>query len=74
MAEVHRSDSVWGDLRSEWTASVGEGMACLHQRFHRGRGVLFFDQYVVSVKSGDGKYGDAALSEGGEERGQNSCQ
>ena len=74
MGEVHRLDSVWGDFESERGASVGEGMARFYQSFEGGCRVLFFDQNVVGVKSGDRKYGDAALSQGIEERGQDSCE
>ena len=71
---MHRLDSVWGDLRSEWAASVGEGMASFYQRLERGGCVLFSHQDVVGVESGDRKYRNASLGQGLEKGSKDSRQ
>ena len=44
------------------------------QRLNADCRMFFFHQYVVGIEGGNGKDGDAALSQGIEERGQNSGQ
>ena len=49
-------------------------MPCGLQCLERGRGVLFFHQYVVRVKGRNRKNGDAMFSQRIDERCQNSGQ
>ncbi len=49
-------------------------MACSLQSLERSCRILFLDQDVVRVEGRDGKYGNAALGQGIEERSEDSGQ